>query len=81
MKGRGPAWSNSLFEDNAEFGFGIRLAVDQHHDYARSLVAELVAELGEEVVGSLLHADQSTEAGVAAPAPARRGAEARSSSP
>ncbi|MFW5682943.1 MAG: thiamine pyrophosphate-dependent enzyme, partial [Phycisphaeraceae bacterium] len=63
-EGRGPAWSNSLFEDNAEFGFGMRLAVDQHAAYARSLVAELVMELGEEVVGSLLHADQSTEAGV-----------------
>ena len=62
--GRGPAWSNSLFEDNAEFGFGMRLAVDQHAAHARSLVAELVAELGEEVVGSLLHADQSTESGV-----------------
>ncbi len=46
--GRGPAWSNSLFEDNAEFGLGMRLAVDKQEAYARQLVAELREELGPE---------------------------------
>ena len=45
--GRGPAWSNSLFEDNAEFGLGMRLAVDQQADYAREMVTRLAAQLGD----------------------------------
>ena len=61
-EGRGPAWSNSLFEDNAEFGLGMRLALDQKEAAARSLVAELVPDLA----GPILEADQTTEAGVAA---------------
>ncbi len=62
--GRGPAWSNSLFEDNAEFGLGLRLAVDKQAEYARDLVHELAAKLGDELVAALLTADQSTEAGI-----------------
>ena len=46
-QGRGPAWSNSLFEDNAEFGLGMRLAVDKQAEYARELVRQLASELGE----------------------------------
>jgi pyruvate-ferredoxin/flavodoxin oxidoreductase len=65
-QGRGPAWSNSLFEDNAEFGLGMRLAVDQQADYARILVARLAALLGEELVQALLTADQSIETGITA---------------
>ncbi len=64
--GRGPAWSNSLFEDNAEFGLGMRLAVDKTAEYARYLVRKLAAVIGESVVTVLLGADQSTEAGIAA---------------
>jgi pyruvate-ferredoxin/flavodoxin oxidoreductase len=64
-EGRGPAWSNSLFEDNAEFGLGMRLAVDQQSAYARDLVVRLSGELGDELVKSLLEADQSKESGIA----------------
>jgi pyruvate-ferredoxin/flavodoxin oxidoreductase len=63
--GRGPAWSNSLFEDNAEFGFGMRLAVDKHAEQARELLQRLAPEVGDALVKELLAADQSTEAGVA----------------
>jgi pyruvate-ferredoxin/flavodoxin oxidoreductase len=64
--GRGPTWSNSLFEDNAEFGLGIRLALDQQKEYAEALVQQLAATLGDELVGAILSADQSTEAGIEA---------------
>ena len=63
--GRGPAWSNSLFEDNAEFGFGMRLAIDKNLEQARELLERLAFGLGDELVGGLLKADQSTEAGIA----------------
>jgi pyruvate-ferredoxin/flavodoxin oxidoreductase len=63
-EGRGPTWSNSLFEDNAEFALGMRLAVDQQAQYARELVRRLAATLGDELVEGLLNADQSTEAGL-----------------
>ncbi|MGD8934154.1 MAG: pyruvate:ferredoxin (flavodoxin) oxidoreductase, partial [Gammaproteobacteria bacterium] len=63
--GRGPAWSNSLFEDNAEFGLGMRLAIDKQRDYARELLQELQADIGAELVEQILHADESTEAGIA----------------
>jgi pyruvate-ferredoxin/flavodoxin oxidoreductase len=63
-QGRGPAWSNSLFEDNAEFGLGMRLAVDKHAEYARELVQRLSGKLGENLVVGVLAADQSTEAGI-----------------
>jgi pyruvate-ferredoxin/flavodoxin oxidoreductase len=62
--GRGPAWSNSLFEDNAEFGLGLRLAVDAQTQYARELVKQLAPSLGDELAKGLLEADQSTEAGI-----------------
>jgi pyruvate-ferredoxin/flavodoxin oxidoreductase len=60
--GRGPAWSNSLFEDNAEFGLGMRLAIDQQEDYARRLLGDLSGELGDNLVRELLEAPQKTEA-------------------
>jgi pyruvate-ferredoxin/flavodoxin oxidoreductase len=63
--GRGPAWSNSLFEDNAEFGFGFRLALDAHLAAARGLVRQLAPQIGEALAGALLDADQSNEAGIA----------------
>ncbi len=62
--GRGPAWSNSLFEDNAEFGFGMRLALDQKTETARRLVGELSGDLGG-LAADILEADQSDEAGIA----------------
>jgi pyruvate-ferredoxin/flavodoxin oxidoreductase len=65
-RGRGPAWSNSLFEDNAEFGLGMRLAVDKQADYARELLRSHAAELGESFVTEVLQANQSTEAEIAA---------------
>jgi pyruvate-ferredoxin/flavodoxin oxidoreductase len=64
--GRGPAWSNSLFEDNAEFGLGMRLALDSHVRQARALLAQLAPEIGGDDATALLTADQSTEAGIAA---------------
>jgi pyruvate-ferredoxin/flavodoxin oxidoreductase len=62
--GRGPAWSNSLFEDNAEFGLGMRLTIDKQRDYASELLAGFEKELGAELVAATLNADQSTEAGI-----------------
>jgi pyruvate-ferredoxin/flavodoxin oxidoreductase len=64
-EGRGPAWANSLFEDNAEFGLGMRLALDKQAEYARELVTRLGPALGE-TAAALLGADQSTEAGIEA---------------
>jgi pyruvate-ferredoxin/flavodoxin oxidoreductase len=64
--GRGPAWSNSLFEDNAEFGFGFRLALDAHVAAARGLVQHLAPQIGDGLARALLDADQSNEAGIAA---------------
>jgi pyruvate-ferredoxin/flavodoxin oxidoreductase len=64
--GRGPAWSNSLFEDNAEFGFGFRMALDAHVAAARGLVQRLASDVGEGLATSLLDADQSNETGIAA---------------
>ncbi|HET8576107.1 MAG TPA: pyruvate:ferredoxin (flavodoxin) oxidoreductase [Methylomirabilota bacterium] len=61
--GRGPAWANSLFEDNAEFGLGIRVALDKQAEYARELLRGLAPRLGE-LAQALLEADQSTEAGI-----------------
>ncbi len=65
-EGRGPAWSNSLFEDNAEFGLGMRLAVDKQTEYARELVDRARPVLGDELATALLEADQSTEEGIEA---------------
>jgi pyruvate-ferredoxin/flavodoxin oxidoreductase len=64
--GRGPAWSNSLFEDNAEFGLGFRLSVDAHAGFAKSLLATLSDSLDGGLVEALLGADQSTETGIVA---------------
>ncbi|HUI51282.1 MAG TPA: pyruvate:ferredoxin (flavodoxin) oxidoreductase [Terriglobales bacterium] len=63
-EGRGPTWSNSLFEDNAEFGLGMRLAVDQQAHYARELLTRLGGPLGDALVKSILDADQSKETGI-----------------
>ncbi len=63
-EGRGTAWSNSLFEDNAEFGLGMRLAIDKQKEYARELLQQLKSELGDELVEQLLDADESTESGI-----------------
>jgi pyruvate-ferredoxin/flavodoxin oxidoreductase len=62
--GRGPAWSNSLFEDNAEFGLGIRLAMDKQQQYAQELVKRMSGSIGNTLAEALLMADQSTEAGI-----------------
>jgi pyruvate-ferredoxin/flavodoxin oxidoreductase len=64
--GRGPAWANSLFEDNAEFGLGIRLGLDSHVRAARALVGHLGGAIGERLAGDLLAADQSSDAGIGA---------------
>jgi len=64
--GRGPAWSNSLFEDNAEFGLGFRLAADSREERARSLVTKLANQLPPAMADDLLHAEQKTEAEIAA---------------
>ncbi|MEJ2635420.1 MAG: pyruvate:ferredoxin (flavodoxin) oxidoreductase [Calditrichia bacterium] len=61
---RGPAWSNSLFEDNAEFGLGFRLTIDKHTEHARELLQELAAEVGDNLVKEILSADQTDEAGI-----------------
>ncbi len=63
-EGRGPAWSNSLFEDNAEFGLGMRLTLDAQTAYARDLVDRLRDVIGDELADGLLNADQSDEAGI-----------------
>ncbi len=65
-EGRGPAWSNSLFEDNAEFGLGMRLALDHQRDYARDLVRRHRDQIGRVLADQLLSADQTTEQAVVA---------------
>ncbi len=62
-EGRGPAWANSLFEDNAEFGFGFRLALDRHKEHAKLLLAALASngKLPERLVNELTHSPQDTE--------------------
>ncbi|HEV2458328.1 MAG TPA: 4Fe-4S binding protein, partial [Ktedonobacterales bacterium] len=62
--GRGPAWSNSLFEDNAEFGLGMRVSLDKQEEYARELLARLAGHVGEELADALAAADQATPAGI-----------------
>jgi pyruvate-ferredoxin/flavodoxin oxidoreductase len=62
--GRGPAWGNSLFEDNAEFGYGIRAAVDVRADEARALVIEVRDVVGEELADALLEAPSACEADI-----------------
>jgi pyruvate-ferredoxin/flavodoxin oxidoreductase len=63
-QGRGPAWNNSLFEDNAEFGLGMRLGLDAQNDHARRLLAKLAPAVGPDLVREILEADQETEPGI-----------------
>jgi pyruvate-ferredoxin/flavodoxin oxidoreductase len=62
--GRGPTWSNSLFEDNAEFGLGFRLSIDKHAQFAAELVQKLGGTLGDNLVRDILSATQKTEADI-----------------
>jgi pyruvate-ferredoxin/flavodoxin oxidoreductase len=62
--GRGPAWSNSLFEDNAEFGLGFRVSIDKHAEHAGELLQQLKDQVGSEFTEAILNADQSSEAGI-----------------
>ncbi len=62
--GHGPAWCNSLFEDNAEFGFGYRLTIDKHAEYAAELVTKMRDSVGGELADGLLGAVQTTDAGI-----------------
>ena len=65
-EGRGPAWSNSLFEDNAEFGLGFRLAADKHLAMARDLARQLAGTVGEDLVAAILDAPQIRESEIRA---------------
>jgi len=61
-EGRGPSWSNSLFEDAAEFGLGFRMAIDKHCEYAAELLEKMAPVLGRKLVKSILEAPQTNEA-------------------
>ena len=63
-EGRGPAWSNSLFEDNAEFGLGFRVSLDKQRAFATELLSSLASEVGEDLAQGILSADQGGEAGI-----------------
>jgi pyruvate-ferredoxin/flavodoxin oxidoreductase len=63
-EGRGPAWCNSLFEDNAEFGLGFRVSIDKQKEFATDLVKKLAPQLGDDLVTGIVNADQSNEAGI-----------------
>jgi pyruvate-ferredoxin/flavodoxin oxidoreductase len=63
-QGRGPAWSNSLFEDNAEFGLGFRVSIDKQTEFARELVNKLAPEIGPDFAAALLTAPQKDEADI-----------------
>ncbi|GAP09820.1 pyruvate:ferredoxin (flavodoxin) oxidoreductase, homodimeric [Bellilinea caldifistulae] len=65
-EGRGPAWSNSLFEDNAEFGLGMRLTIDKQSEFARELLVALAPQIGQVLVDAILTADQTSETGIKA---------------
>jgi pyruvate-ferredoxin/flavodoxin oxidoreductase len=62
--GRGPAWANSLFEDNAEFGLGFRLTIDKQTEFARELLGRLAESIGPDLAAGLLGADQTSEMGI-----------------
>lgn len=62
--GRGPTWSNSLFEDNAEFGLGMRLTIDKQNEFARELLQQLSGKIGSSLADEILSADQSNDAGI-----------------
>src|SRR6185436_9877295 len=64
--GRGPAWCNSLFEDNAEFGLGFRVSLDKQYESTCELLIQFAPLIGRELVEALIGADQTTEAGIAA---------------
>ncbi|MBZ0113003.1 MAG: pyruvate:ferredoxin (flavodoxin) oxidoreductase [Thermoanaerobaculia bacterium] len=66
LEGRGPAWSNSLFEDNAEFGLGLRLSTDSNQRMARRLLKQLAGSVGEELAAEILGADARDPSGVEA---------------
>jgi pyruvate-ferredoxin/flavodoxin oxidoreductase len=63
-EGRGPAWANSLFEDNAEFGLGFRLSIDKQTEFARELVLQLGSQIGDELAAAILSAPQKDEADI-----------------
>ena len=63
-EGRGPAWSNNLFEDNAEFGYGFRLSLDKQAEFAAELLQQLGSEIDENLVYSILKAEQKSEADI-----------------
>jgi pyruvate-ferredoxin/flavodoxin oxidoreductase len=62
--GRGPAWCNSLFEDNAEFGLGFRVSIDKQKEFACELLKKLAGPLGQDLVDALINAPQTDEAGI-----------------
>src|SRR5438309_2561284 len=63
-EGRGPAWCNSLFEDNAEFGLGFRVSIDKQREYAIELAKRLAPKIGESLVDEIVTAQQATEADI-----------------
>jgi pyruvate-ferredoxin/flavodoxin oxidoreductase len=63
-EGRGPAWANSLFEDNAEFGLGYRLSIDKQKQFAEELLRRLAPKVGDDLVTAIIGADQADESGV-----------------
>ena len=63
-QGLGPAWSNSLFEDNAEFGLGYRLTIDKHTEQAKEMLSRMNGALDQSLVQEIMNADQSTEPGI-----------------
>ncbi|MDM9380396.1 pyruvate:ferredoxin (flavodoxin) oxidoreductase [Chlorogloeopsis sp. ULAP01] len=63
-EGKGPAWANSLFEDNAEFGLGFRISIDKQAEIAAQLLQQLASEVGEELANSILNAQQKDEADI-----------------
>jgi len=60
-EGKGPAWNNSLFEDNAEFGFGMRLSIDQLNQTAKNLLKKLASKVGDTLASAIINAEQTTE--------------------
>src|SRR6476646_4711706 len=64
--GRGPAWANSLFEDNAEFGYGLRLSIDQHEQRARAMLLAFAPHLPSGLAEAILDGEQRSEAGIRA---------------
>ena len=64
LEGRGPAWANSLFEDNAEFGMGFRISIDKQKEFAEELVRRLAPEIGDELATAVLEARQNDEADI-----------------